>query len=96
MAHHKRGRPRSARAGCLSCKPHKANQLKDAWGSQTRQEQGARHGEEEQRDALEEDPHEATLTDEDLERALRWERPPRLRRDASMREEERRRAADGR
>jgi hypothetical protein len=23
MAHHKRGRPKSARAGCLLCKPHK-------------------------------------------------------------------------
>jgi len=23
MAHHKRGRPKSSRAGCLLCKPHK-------------------------------------------------------------------------
>jgi len=25
MAHHKRGRPKSVRAGCLMCKPHKMN-----------------------------------------------------------------------
>jgi hypothetical protein len=25
MAHHKRKRPKSRRAGCLLCKPHKAN-----------------------------------------------------------------------
>jgi len=25
MAHHKRGKPKSARAGCLLCKPHKKN-----------------------------------------------------------------------
>lgn len=25
MANHKRGRPKNARAGCLSCKPHKMN-----------------------------------------------------------------------
>jgi hypothetical protein len=25
MAHHKRRRPKKARAGCLYCKPHKAN-----------------------------------------------------------------------
>jgi hypothetical protein len=25
MANHKRGRPKNARAGCLLCKPHKAN-----------------------------------------------------------------------
>ena len=30
MANHKRGRPKNARAGCLSCKPHKANGAKDA------------------------------------------------------------------
>lgn len=23
--HHKRGRPKNRRAGCLACKPHKAN-----------------------------------------------------------------------
>lgn len=28
MAHHKRRRPKSRRAGCLLCKPHKANGLK--------------------------------------------------------------------
>ena len=26
---HKRGRPKNARAGCLMCKPHKANGAKD-------------------------------------------------------------------
>ena len=25
MAHHKRRRPKKARAGCLYCKPHKGN-----------------------------------------------------------------------
>ena len=25
MANHKRGRPKNRRAGCLMCKPHKAN-----------------------------------------------------------------------
>jgi hypothetical protein len=25
MPHHKRGRPKNRRAGCLMCKPHKAN-----------------------------------------------------------------------
>jgi len=25
MAHHKRKRPKNRRAGCLMCKPHKAN-----------------------------------------------------------------------
>lgn len=25
MAHHKRGKSKSTRAGCLLCKPHKAN-----------------------------------------------------------------------
>lgn len=30
MAHHKRGRPKQQRAGCLFCKPHKANCSKDS------------------------------------------------------------------
>lgn len=29
MAHHKRGRAKNRRAGCLFCKPHKANGAKD-------------------------------------------------------------------
>lgn len=28
MAHHKRRKPQNARAGCLLCKPHKANGAK--------------------------------------------------------------------
>lgn len=28
MAHHKRRRPKNRRAGCLMCKPHKANGAK--------------------------------------------------------------------
>lgn len=28
MAHHKRKRPKNRRAGCLYCKPHKANGAK--------------------------------------------------------------------
>lgn len=30
MAHHKRRRPKSRRAGCLLCKPYKANWMKDS------------------------------------------------------------------
>lgn len=33
MAHHKRGRPKSGRAGCLFCKPHKHQAAKDSWTS---------------------------------------------------------------
>ena len=29
MAHHKRRRPKNRRAGCLLCKPHKANGAKN-------------------------------------------------------------------
>lgn len=29
MAHHKRGKPKNARSGCLLCKPHKANGAKN-------------------------------------------------------------------
>ena len=29
MAHHKRKRPKNRRAGCLYCKPYKANGAKD-------------------------------------------------------------------
>ena len=29
MAHHKRKRPKNRRAGCLLCKPHKANGAKE-------------------------------------------------------------------
>ena len=28
---HKRGRPKTARAGCLRCKPHKAKMLSEKW-----------------------------------------------------------------
>jgi hypothetical protein len=38
---HKRKRPKSARAGCLLCKPHKGNGSKGKAKSQTRQEQRA-------------------------------------------------------
>ena len=40
--HHKRGRPKDRRAGCLLCKPHKANRAKGTLDAQTRQEQIAR------------------------------------------------------
>jgi len=46
---HKRKRPKSRRAGCLLCKPHKANELKDAEKNQTMQERRARIGDKEQR-----------------------------------------------
>ena len=38
---HKRRRPKSTRAGCLMCKPHKANGIKGGFKAQTRQEQKA-------------------------------------------------------
>lgn len=34
MAHHKRKRPKNRRAGCLWCKPHKANGAKkNGWAA---------------------------------------------------------------
>lgn len=42
MAHHKRGRPKSVRAGCLLCKPHKGNGAKARHCNQTSQEKRAR------------------------------------------------------
>lgn len=47
MAHHKRRRPKRRRAGCLWCKPHKSNGMKQ--GNPTRQEEKARLAEREQR-----------------------------------------------
>jgi len=38
---HKRGRPKSARSGCLLCKPHKANAVKDTEGAKTMAEKRA-------------------------------------------------------
>ena len=52
MAHHKRGKCKNARAGCLMCKSHKANGAKGTKGAQTFQELKARMAEKEQRDAL--------------------------------------------
>lgn len=49
MAHHKRGKRKNARSGCLMCKAHKANGLKGTRGAQTWQEQKARVSEKEQR-----------------------------------------------
>lgn len=48
MAHHKRGRRKNARAGCLFCKPHKGNGSKGRLANQTRQERRARISEREQ------------------------------------------------
>lgn len=39
MAHHKRRKPKSSRAGCLYCKPHKHQGAKDCFDSKTVQEQ---------------------------------------------------------
>ena len=36
MAHHKRGRPKNRRAGCLLCKPWKANHAKNREPRRTR------------------------------------------------------------
>lgn len=46
---HKRKRPKSGRAGCLMCKPHKDQRRKDSAESQTMQELRARVSEREQR-----------------------------------------------
>ncbi|MCK6504854.1 hypothetical protein L6R53_15875 [Myxococcota bacterium] len=50
MAHHKRGRPKSRRAGCLLCKPHKDQRRKDTAGARTRAEQRAVDRERQQRE----------------------------------------------
>ncbi len=42
MAHHKRGKRKKARAGCLLCKPHKSNGCRNSLASQTWQERRAR------------------------------------------------------
>jgi len=49
MSHHKRRRRKNARAGCLLCKPHKANGAKGTVDAQTWQERRARVSEREQR-----------------------------------------------
>jgi hypothetical protein len=51
--HHKRGRPKDRRAGCLLCKPHKANRAKGTLKAQTRQEQIAREKQKQQIHELE-------------------------------------------
>jgi hypothetical protein len=50
--HHKRGRPKDRRAGCLLCKPHKANRAKGTSKAQTRQERVAREAQRQQIDEL--------------------------------------------
>jgi len=52
MAHHKRRRPKSTRAGCLHCKSHKHQGCKDRLDDQTWQEKRARISEKEQREDL--------------------------------------------
>lgn len=39
---HKRRGPKSTRAGCLMCKPHKDQRRKDTLGAQTQQERRSR------------------------------------------------------
>ena len=93
MAHHKRGRPKNARAGCLMCKWHKANGAKGKVEAQTRQERVARLHE---ADALGDLQHGAAcVSDEELARALSWRRLPRLENDRVMRAKFRRRLAEG-
>jgi hypothetical protein len=50
--HHKRHRPKDRRAGCLLCKPHKANRSKGTLQAQTRQERIAREKQQQQIDEL--------------------------------------------
>jgi len=45
MANHKRRRPKSTRAGCLLCKPHKHQCAKGSLAAQSRQERRARDSE---------------------------------------------------
>lgn len=52
MAHHKRGKPKDARSGCIFCKRHKSNCNKGSEEHQTFQERKARVSEKEQRDEL--------------------------------------------
>ena len=47
--HHKRGRRKNARAGCLLCHGYKANGVKGTLRAQTLQERRARVSEREQR-----------------------------------------------
>lgn len=49
MPHFKRKGPKSTRAGCLMCKPHKAQWAKGSRENQTLQEQKAREAEEPER-----------------------------------------------
>ena len=56
MANHKRKRVKSRRAGCLMCKPHKAQWAKDREHDQTMQERRARVSEREQRQGSSSDP----------------------------------------
>lgn len=46
--HHKRGKAKNQRAGCLACKPHKANGAKGKLINQIWQEQVSRQNEKEQ------------------------------------------------
>ncbi len=41
MSHHKRGKPKHQRAGCLYCKPHKDERVKGAKESKAPQERRA-------------------------------------------------------
>lgn len=45
---HKRGKPKNSRAGCLACKPHKANGAKGKLSNQIWQEIVSRLDEQEQ------------------------------------------------
>lgn len=64
MAHHRRGRPRQQRAGCIYCKRWKVNGAKGMFEYQTRQEKRARIDEREQRDGAAERPHARGRRDE--------------------------------
>jgi len=53
--HHKRGKPKDARSGCLGCKPHKSNANKGSFHNQTYQEKKAILDEEDQVEEQEDD-----------------------------------------
>jgi hypothetical protein len=54
MANHKRKRPKSTRSGCLFCKPHKRNGLRNSLHFRPRQDREARLRQREQMDEADE------------------------------------------
>lgn len=60
VAHHKRGKPKSRRAGCLQCKPHKHQRAKDTYEAKPVGERNADAREQEQHADVHESPWRRT------------------------------------